>query len=133
MNKHFSLLLGIIIITGLVFSTGCRKFVDKNILASSNNSVATNVFDDICSQVGEAASSWSDLNKTEESTWTMNTSSCATVMLQPLGTDFPKTLTLDAELLPQFLLDVTVKKEQKSSLHWRIIMWRNMLLKEAQA
>ncbi len=75
--------------------TGCRKFVDRNILASSNNSVSTNVFDDIFKQVSDAASSESDLNKTEESTWAMNISACATVTLDPLGTDFPKTLTID--------------------------------------
>lgn len=94
-ERQFSTLLGIILITGLTLTTGCRKFVDQNILASSNNSVATNVFDDVFKQVDDAASSETDLNKTEESSWTMNTSACATVTLDPLGATFPKTLTLD--------------------------------------
>ncbi len=45
--------------------------------------------------IDEAASGESDLNKVEQGTWNLQTASCAIVTLSPLGTVFPKVLTID--------------------------------------
>ena len=95
MNRQITLLFATIIIAGLLLTTGCRKFSDKNILAASNNSVAIKVFDDIFNQVDQIASVDTNLTTISDSSWVVNNSVCTTVTLEPMGTTFPKTLTID--------------------------------------
>lgn len=83
-----------LILIGLLID-GCKKREDLSFEASTSNSEAFSVFDDVSNVIDEAASEQPDLNKLEVGSWALQTASCASVTLEPLGADFPKTLTID--------------------------------------
>lgn len=95
MNKKLYLPLSILAAFVLIFSAGCKKFVHQNIKAASNSSLALLTYDDVFKQLNAAVSSEMALDEMTNGTWNMNGSVCATVMLEPVGTAFPKTLTID--------------------------------------
>lgn len=95
MNKTNLFSLGIIIATGLAITAGCKKIVHQNIQAASNSSVAITVFNDVFEQLNAAMSSEMALDEMTNATWNLSGTVCATVSLQPLGTGFPKTVTID--------------------------------------
>lgn len=79
----------------LVSLSSCQKVKKANLDASQTNARMENIFDDIYSQIDEAADTQEELNKVENGNWTLHTSACGDVTLTPLGADYPKTLTLD--------------------------------------
>lgn len=95
MNKKLFLPLGALLAIGMIFTSGCKKFVHQNIKAASNSSLAVLTYDDVFKQLNAAVSSEMALDEMTSGTWNMNGSVCATVMLEPIGTAFPKTLTID--------------------------------------
>lgn len=95
MNKRLFLPIAIIVAFGLTFTSGCKKFVHQNIKAASNSSLAILTYDDVFQQLTAAVSSEMALDEMTQGTWNMNGSVCSTVMLDPIGTGFSKTLTID--------------------------------------
>jgi hypothetical protein len=93
-NNAFAI-LAIIILGSFIFE-GCKKRENERFDSSTNNSEALSVFDDVYKVVAEAAEGQPELNKVEVETWNLQSSiSCANVTLTPLGSVFPKTLTVD--------------------------------------
>ncbi len=84
-----------IVAFGLIFTAGCKKFVHQNIKAASNSSLAVLTYDDVFKQLNAALSSEMALDEMTSATWLMNGSVCSTVILEPTGTSFPKTVTID--------------------------------------
>lgn len=78
-----------------VFISGCKKVVHEDIRAASNSSVALMAYNDVFEQVKLALSFGEDLDQVQEATWFMPASLHATATVTPLGTAFPKTLTID--------------------------------------
>lgn len=74
-------------------ATGCKKYVHENITAASNSSLAISVYNDVFEQINAAVDS--SLDEKTTGAWLMNGSLCANVTLAPVGTTFPKTLTID--------------------------------------
>ncbi|MCF8278054.1 MAG: hypothetical protein K9J17_15075 [Flavobacteriales bacterium] len=95
MNNRTFYPLALILIVGAVFSSGCKKFVHQNIQAASNSSVAIVVYNDVFEQLNLAANGGTALDQMTVATWNLSGSLCATATLEPLGSVFPKTLTLD--------------------------------------
>jgi hypothetical protein len=95
MNKKRFLELGVLLAFGTIFTPGCKKFVYQNIKAASNSSLAVLTYDDIFKQINASVSSEIALDEMTSGTWNINDSVCATVMLEPIGPAFPKTLVID--------------------------------------
>ncbi len=92
MNKKLIFPIALVVAT-TVFISGCKKFVHQNIKAASNSSVAISTFNDVFEQLNAAVDS--SLDAKSSLTWTMGGTANTTVMLSSLGSDFPKTLTID--------------------------------------
>ncbi|MFT4525170.1 MAG: hypothetical protein ACI85F_001323 [Bacteroidia bacterium] len=96
MRKNNAIAILAVFILGSFVFEGCKKREDLRFDSSTNNSEGLSVFDDVYKVVTEGAEGQSGLNKVEVSTWNLQSSaSCATVTLTPLGSEFPKTLTID--------------------------------------
>ncbi len=96
MNRRFLFPIVLTLLTSVVFISGCKKVVHQNIQAASNSSVAIIVFNDVFAQLSTAVNNGTPLNQISLSSWTLSgTASCATATLSPLGSTFPKTLTVD--------------------------------------
>ena len=79
----------------LLTLSACQKVKKANLDASQTNARMENIFDDVYSQIDEAADTEEELNKMSDGQWTLHTSACGDVTLSPLGPDYPKTLTID--------------------------------------
>lgn len=75
--------------------SSCKKVVHQNIQAANNTSVSLTAFDDVLKQVGHAADNGVALDMVQDTLWPLYTSACAMVSLAPLGSAYPKTLTID--------------------------------------
>lgn len=95
MNKTNLLSFAVLIAAGFLLTSGCKKLVHQNIQAASNSSVAIAAFNDVFEQLNAAVSSEMALDEMTEPSWDLSGTLCATVTLEPLGTSFPKTLTID--------------------------------------
>ena len=94
-KQNLVFLLAITIGVASVFE-GCKKREQERFDSTTNNSEALAVFDDMYEVIAEAAEEQPDLNKMENGNWALGTAAnCASVTLSPLGSDFPKTLTID--------------------------------------
>ena len=94
-KQNLLFLLAITVGFTTVFES-CTKREQERFDASTNNSEALAVFDDMFKVVAEAAEEQPDLNKMEVAEWFLETTAnCASVTLSPLGLDFPKTLIID--------------------------------------
>lgn len=100
MKTHINILISFGLIT-LMSLPSCKKkkleedTKEANTVVSQTNAKMENIFDDLYDQIDQAADQEEDLNKLEIGTWKHITSACATVTLDPVGPDFPKTLTVD--------------------------------------
>ena len=95
MHKRFLLPIASILLFGAVIISGCKKVVHQNIQAASNTSVSLVVFNDVFEQLIIATNNGTSLDQISQSTWNLSGSVCATVTLSPLGSSFPKTLTVN--------------------------------------
>lgn len=93
MNRQllFPVLFAALAIT-ILFS-GCKKYVHQNIQAASNSSVAIIAYNDVFEQLNLAVDS--PLDQKTIASWKLSGTICANVTLSPVGTVFPKTLTID--------------------------------------
>ncbi|MCB9187039.1 MAG: hypothetical protein H6601_09870 [Flavobacteriales bacterium] len=94
MNKKLILPIALVVATS-VFISGCKKFVHQDIKAASNSSVAISTFNDVFEQLNSAVSYEVALSGMTNPSWNLHGTICADVTLSPLGTTFPKTLTID--------------------------------------
>ncbi len=83
------------IVFAIASITGCKKYVHQNINAASNSSLAIVRYNDVFSQLNQALSYEVDLDQMTNGSWNLHGTVCADVMLEPLGSGFPKTLTID--------------------------------------
>ncbi|MDB4655938.1 hypothetical protein OAE48_03725 [Flavobacteriales bacterium] len=95
MNKNLALSVAAAIALSFLAITGCKKFVHQNIKAASNSSLAFLTYDDVFTETNKAVSSEMALDEMVNASWNLQGSVCATVTLEPIGTSFPKTLTID--------------------------------------
>ena len=95
MNKNLALSVATVIALSFLTITGCKKFVHQNIKAASNSSLAILTYDDVFTEINKAVSSEMVLDEMVNASWNLQGSVCATVTLEPIGTSFPKTLTID--------------------------------------
>ena len=95
MNRNLILTTVTVFAISLLVLTGCKKFVHQNIKAASNSSVALLAYNDVFTQINQALSSEMALDEMTNTSWNLQGSVCATVMLEPTGLNFPKTLTVD--------------------------------------
>ena len=95
MNRNLFFPTAILLCLGMILSTGCRKLVHQNIQAASNGSLALRSFNDVFIQINRSVSSEMALDEMTSANWNLQGSLCATVNLNPVGTGFPKTLTID--------------------------------------
>ncbi|MFM1876801.1 MAG: hypothetical protein RL266_2538 [Bacteroidota bacterium] len=94
MNKKVHISVLSLLVLGLSIS-GCKKLVHQNIQAASNSSVALITFNDVFEQINSAVSYEVALDEMTNGSWNQHGTLCADVSLMPLGTGFPKTLTID--------------------------------------
>jgi hypothetical protein len=94
MNKKVLFPVFSLLAIAVVFS-GCKKFVHQNIQAASNSSVALIAYNDVFEQINSAISYEVALDEMTNGSWNMHGTLCTDVSLSPLGTSFPKTLTID--------------------------------------
>ena len=92
MNKKIFFSIASVALITVIFS-GCKKLVNQNIQAASNSSVAIIAYNDVFEQLNAAVDSALDQKVVD--TWKLSGSICADVTLSPLGSAFPKTLTID--------------------------------------
>ena len=92
---HLNDLLKEAIAISLLVFTGCKKFVHQNIKAASNSSLAFSTYNDVFTEINKAVSSEMALDEMANGSWNLQGSVDATVTLEPIGTSFPKTLTID--------------------------------------
>lgn len=85
----------IILILSVAIFSGCKKVVHENLKAASNNSTGIMLFNDVFEQVNLAVSDSIPLDQFSENSWFLNGGVCANVSLDPTGSAFPKTLTID--------------------------------------
>lgn len=95
MNKRFLTLTSITLIAVSLLVSSCKKVVHQNIQAASNSSVAFASYNDVFKQLNAALSFGVELDQVSTATWNLPGTLCASATLSPLGSAFPKTLTLD--------------------------------------
>jgi hypothetical protein len=95
MNKNLILPITSVIAISLMVFAGCKKFVHQNIKAASNSSLAILTYNDVFTEINKSVSSEMALEDMVDATWDLQGSVCATVTLEPVGTSFPKMLTID--------------------------------------
>ncbi|MGB1316648.1 MAG: hypothetical protein ACPG5W_00505 [Flavobacteriales bacterium] len=95
MNRNLILPISTAIAISLLVFTGCKKFVHQNIKAASNSSLAFSTYNDVFTEINKAVSSEMALDEMANGSWNLQGSVDATVTLEPIGTSFPKTLTID--------------------------------------
>ncbi|MCF8464136.1 MAG: hypothetical protein K9G41_04810 [Flavobacteriales bacterium] len=95
MNRRFHFPIALTLLTSVIFISGCKKVVHQNIQAASNSSVAVILFNDVFAQLNLAVNNGTALDQINQSSWLLNGSVCATATLSPLGSTFPKTLTIE--------------------------------------
>jgi len=95
MNRRFHFPIVLTFLTSVVFISGCKKVVHQNIQAASNSSVAIIVFNDVFAQLSSTLNNGTPLDQISQSSWNLSGTVCATATLSPLGSVFPKTLTID--------------------------------------
>jgi hypothetical protein len=95
MNRNLILPIASAIAISLMGFAGCKKFVHQNIKAASNSSLAILTYNDVFTEINKAVSSEMALEEMVDATWNLQGSVCATVTLEPVGTSFPKMLTID--------------------------------------
>jgi len=95
MNRRFLFPIVFSLLSGFVLVSGCKKVVHQNIQAASNSSVAIIMFNDVFTQLNTAVNNGTPLDQITQSSWNLSGTVCATATLSPLGSTFPKTLTVD--------------------------------------
>ena len=92
MRKNNAIAILAVYILGSLVLEGCKKREDQRFDSSTNNSEAVSVFDDVYKVVAEAVEGEPGATS---STWSIPSISCATVSVTPVGSEFPKTVTID--------------------------------------
>ena len=95
MNRRFLFPIVFSLLSGFVLVSGCKKVVHQNIQAASNSSVAIIMFNDVFTQLSTAVNNGTPLDQITQSSWNLSGTVCAIATLSPLGSTFPKTLTID--------------------------------------
>lgn len=92
MRKNYTIALLAVILLGSFVFEGCTKREDLRFDSSTNNSEAVSVFDDVYEIVAEAIEGEPGATSSD---WSVPSIPCATVTVSPVGTEFPKTVTID--------------------------------------
>jgi hypothetical protein len=95
MNRRLIFPIALTLLTSVVFISGCKKVVHQNIQAASNSSVAIIAFNDVFAQLSSTLNNGVALDQITQPSWGLSGTVCATATLSPLGSTFPKTLTVN--------------------------------------
>jgi hypothetical protein len=95
MDKKFAFSLIALAAGSMMLVSGCKKFVHDKMKAASNSTLVISTFNDVFEQLNAAVSYEVALDQMTNPSWNLHGTVCANVSLSPLGTSFPKTLTID--------------------------------------